>query len=85
MPSSVTKGSPALEKKWEEAKKIAAKAKQAGNFAYITAVFKRLTGKDHAEPKGERDKGGEAREPAKERNREMIAMAAKRKLAKMRG
>ena len=84
MPASVTKGNPLLEKKWTEAKHIAAKEGKGGNFAYITAVFKRLTGQDRAEPKGERDKGGEAREPAKDKRREMLAMAAKRKLHAMR-
>ena len=64
--------------------KAAVHAAVRRKFPRIGAVAEAAAKKMHAEPKGERDKGGEKREAKIEKHREALSMAAKRKLHAMR-
>jgi len=66
------------------AEKAAVQAAVRRKFPKIGALAEAAAKKLHAEPKGERDKGGEKHESAAEKRREMLSMAAKRKLHAMR-
>ena len=72
------------EKIWDAAKKQAAKEGQAGNWKYVQAVYDKMVSGKHPEPKGERDSMAESAESKKEKMKEMLAVAAKRKMASMR-
>ena len=78
MPSSMVKGKK-KEAAWSKAKEAAAKEGKGDNYAYITSIFKSMSGKPK-EPASEAsdDPRGEAKEPVSEKMRE----AAKYRLAK---
>ena len=80
MPAGLVKGK-RDEEHWDEAKKAAAKEGHAGDWAYVTGIFKRMRGKKkpmHEESQAEYGSTKHERGEVKD----MIAHAAKMRLGK---